>query len=397
MHRLLLIVFLFAISVNVTRADFSLDFSGTLDRGTLDTELRANFKNFKSQLKDHPYYQGSRNTNLVTDFVMLMTNKAQNSKVRLALDYFLKTGGPFKTRPKKATAQEKVFLAAACQIVSELDPSLAKKDYDDIWPKTDRSEALQKHLKRVLEIQGKLDVHPFRDSSTLKHEASLKLSTAEVKLNWKPFKDLLLSPDLFKAGSLNLPGDTRGLAKASFLNDIELIGFQLAAVPDIHGNYIDDLWANDNQWMEDQHNYVQWWFPIETIGMGDGIKAPRFLPSTTAILTKNPQILASVQGIMRESFSRKARFWGQKLIYERNASSVKLEKLEGDDEKWERNWIKKTHNYLRMSRFLTSLRLFGLIPERDALWEYLTAVKDKEDNADLTKSYEGYWKKAAQK
>eukprot|EP01037_Dinobryon_pediforme_P015686 gene15686-15838_t len=110
-----------------------------------------------------------------------------------------------------------------------------------------------------------------------------ELKNMNTNEGWMRFKRLLLNPDLFKEGNA-LSSDR----KASWLNDVELIGFQMGVLPNFRGDYIDTLWAKDNQWMEVQHNYVQWWFPNEVVGMGDGILTPRFLESTANILQKKP-------------------------------------------------------------------------------------------------------------
>jgi len=322
---------------------------------------------------------------------MLLVNKSCDRNVCRALDYLLKTGGGFKYH--KAKSQEKVFLAAASQIVAELDPTLANEDYHSIIPLESRPLGLQKHLTKILEIQRKAvdgdTSHPLRGAFVLPEAARDIPDELKQNMNtnegWMRFKRLLLNPDLFKEGNA-LSSDR----KASWLNDVELIGFQMGVLPNFRGDYIDTLWAKDNQWMEVQHNYVQWWFPNEVVGMGDGILTPRFLESTANILQSDFLVCSYVQQIMRVSFARKAHFWGQSVRYEK--TPLALEGLPGaevdekGDNKWENNWIKSTHNYLRMTRFLIGLRFFGLAKEREALFNYLTNVK-KENKEALSEKY----------
>ena len=376
--------------MNTAYADYMVNFTGATDRDSLNDELKQNFTGFKNYLQKSPYYQKSRNTSLAMDFMVLLTNKSHDPRVCRALDYLLKTGGDFKYH--KASQQEKGFLAAASQIVVEHDPSLANEDYHSIIPLTSRSQGLQKHLAKVLEIQRKSvggdSSHPLRGELVLPEAARDIPDELKKNMNtdegWMRFKRLLLRPDLFKEGNTS-PSD----GKASWLNDVELIGFQLGVLPDIRGNYIDNLWSKDNQWMEDKHNYVQWWFLNEMVGQGDKIKAPRFLEPTVNILQSDLLICSYVQQMMRVSFARKARFWGQHVVYA-GKDNVTVEKLAGPEgARWEENWIHCSHNYYRMTRVLKSFRFFGLRAERKALFAYLSHINARD--ARVNESF-GLWK-----
>ncbi len=357
-------------------ADFDVHFSGA----NLDSELRENFKGFKAHIKKSSYYQPSLNATPLVDFVMLLTNKSADRNVRYALDYLIKTGGPFGMHRKKATGQESVFLAATAQIIVEQDPAFADKTYDAIRPlRAGSAEA--RHLAKVLEIQRKFvsgdHANPLRGPLVLPPAAAdipdpLK---PDVNKGWELFKGLLRDPNLFKEPS----GKSNPTPKASWLNDVESLGFLIGVVPNIRGDYIDMLWTKDNPWMEWEHNYVQWWFPIDTVGSGDGVNAPRFLDSTNTILQNNDAVRTYAQQMMRVSFARKASFWGQRVV-NNGDGTLRLEKLAvvHGEKDWEENWIYKSHNYLRMTRFLHSLRFLGLIPERNALFEYLKSVSVKD-------------------
>ncbi len=370
------VILLIAFMTTAIAADFDVHFSGA----NLDQELITNFEGFKAHVQGSSYYQPSLNTTPLVDFVMLLTNKSADRNVRYALDYLIKTGGPWQKNRKKATEQEKVYLSAAAEIIAEQDPTCHNKQYQ-ANRRFAPGSAEETHLNKILEIQrrfiGEVHSNPLRGPLVLPPAAAdipdpLK---PDVNKGWELFKGLLRDPNLFKEPS----GKSNPTPKASWLNDVESLGFLIGAVPDIRGQYIDGLWAQSNPWMEAQHNYVQWWFPIDTVGSGDGVNAPRFLDSTNTILQNNDAVRTYAQQMMRVSFARKASFWGQRVV-NNGDGTLRLEKLAviHGEKDWEENWIYESHNYLRMTRFLHSLRFLGLIPERNALFEYLKSVSVKD-------------------
>ena len=152
--------------------------------------------------------------------------------------------------------------------------------------------------------------------------------------------------------------------------------------------------------MEKQHNYVQWWFPIHTVGQGDCI-APRTLITTCQTLKGHGQVGAAMQEMLAASFTRKVTFWGSQL--DKSSKIVPLSKAEDKalgtpvaGQTWSENWVIKTHNYLRMTRFLTCLRFFGLQGYVDSLYAYLDETAKTPDGSGMQGSL-GFWKQAAGK
>ncbi|RZI46483.1 opioid growth factor receptor-related protein [Candidatus Finniella inopinata] len=365
----------------------------------LDGQITRNYQGFMAELTSHKVFQPSQAiTNPLMDYVMFLTSYSGYGAVAHALDYLLKTGGPFGFSNKPANEQEKVFLAGAAQAVVLSQPGLTPATYKTSNP------AHQAEIIRLqsLAASGNLE-HPYHPTITMPERAQNPKATQSQR--WQSFLTLIadqcVSERQFKATEV-----TAG-AKADWLNDVLLSGYMMGVMPDVEGsrpavrNYLDELWKNTNAWMETQHNYVQWWFPIHTVGLGDRI-APRPLKTTEQTLTEHGQVLTAIQEMLFVSLTRKLTFWGQSLNgFKITSLSAAEDKALGQPVKgtnWHENWIIKTHNYQRMSRFLTCLRFFKLQNYVDSLYAYLqeAAGSDLATKHNMSNSV-GFWSKAAGK
>ncbi len=365
--------------------------------GDFDSDLTSNYHAFTKSLTSHAVFQPSEAvTNPLMDYVLFLTSYSHDRSTALALDYMLKTSGPFGFSGKPADEQEKVFLAASAQAITLQHSDLAGKSYT-------KSE----HQDEILRLQGLAKKgtpeHPYHPKITLPARAD-SLVTSTQGARWQSFLTLItdksVSERQFSAKKLN------ERAKADWLNDVLLCGYLMGLMPDVEGSppkvrdYLDQNWANNNTWMEKQHNYVQWWFPIHTVGQGDCI-APRTLITTCQTLKGHGQVGAAMQEMLAASFTRKVTFWGSQL--DKSSKIVPLSKAEDKalgtpvaGQTWSENWVIKTHNYLRMTRFLTCLRFFGLQGYVDSLYAYLDETAKTPDGSGMQGSL-GFWKQAAGK
>lgn len=119
----------------------------------------------------------------------------------------------------------------------------------------------------------------------------------------------------------------------------------------------------DNIELEDNHSWIQWVFP--TPEMSDYQYSP---PCTLEDVKKknNPTIKAN----MRRAYRKIRDFYS----------------LERKDK-----WLTPgNHNFLRISRILRSLRVFGLNDEADEFFDFLTRLKKENSNIISDKTYE-FW------
>lgn len=363
----------------------------------VNRRLLREYGRFHQTLASHLVYQPSKAvTNPLVDYILFLTSYSENKETAKALDHMLKTSGPFGFSDKPADEQEKVFIAGAAQAIAQIHHDLVTIDYDS--SNTD-------HLTEIRRLQGAALAgavqHPYHPVITLPPSAQPLADGLKPDLDqsgrWQTFLDLLkdekLSKRQFAAKTVT------GKAKADWVNDIILCGYQMGVLPDVEGlsspprprNYLDDSWKNDNSWMEDEHNYVQWWFMIHTIGQGDGI-APRFTEETRQTLNDHRVVLTEVQKMLRMSFARKVTFWGQKLTQFRVIMSLDTTEDQTlrkpvSGKNWHENWIINTHNYLRMNRFLMCFHLFGLNDELNALYAYLGKTVKEENTSPKNNTY----------
>ncbi len=159
--------------------------------------------------------------------------------------------------------------------------------------------------------------------------------------------------------------------------------------------YRDDLNKSKpahSRFMEIDHGYIQWLFPLETIGVN---------PEAPILNKKDFAVLSTIEDIktkMLEHFELFTEFMG--LSYDKNKGTFK--KVNANQ--W-KNWIEHPHNNLRISRILTSMKNLGL--EKTAL-DFLKFLKIESNRkhdestrnqvfrqfADITrKSCKDYWVK----
>ncbi len=127
--------------------------------------------------------------------------------------------------------------------------------------------------------------------------------------------------------------------------------------PDKYGRNIIEIWGYDKKLLEKSHNYIQRLFPTTEESIFE--KAPVIDPVADKKYIKNPQIKEN----MKKSFEMMLDFYGFEY---KNGNII--------DKKEDKHWISKgNHNYLRITRIIKSLKIFGL--EAEAVLFYETLLK----------------------
>lgn len=145
--------------------------------------------------------------------------------------------------------------------------------------------------------------------------------------------------------------------------------------PDKYGRNIKEIWGYDNKLLEKSHNYIQRLFPTTEESIFE--KAPVVDLKTDKKYINNPKIKEN----MIKSFKLMLNFYG----FEYNDDKI-IDKQE------QKHWISKgNHNYLRITRIITSLKIFGLEKEAILFYEELLNLShtEKIDEKSLK-----YWENA---
>ncbi len=144
-----------------------------------------------------------------------------------------------------------------------------------------------------------------------------------------------------------------------------LISFYRGEKPDLEGRKIQDIWAWDFEKLECTHDYIQWLFPIPEKSL--------FNPNAPVA---NEEIRQAFHGDRRlrqnllKSLTVMLRFYGLEC-HENQAGKVTVQKSEEFPER-KLEWIcLLNHNYLRITRILKCLVLFGLQDEAQAFYDCL--------------------------
>lgn len=166
-----------------------------------------------------------------------------------------------------------------------------------------------------------------------------------------------------------------------------IVAFYLSQRPDSSGRMIEDIWSWDYQKLEYTHDYIQWLFPLK--------EKSRFNLNVPVL---NDEVIRSFRTNERlkirlsESLKVMLGFYGLQCN-EHGIADIEITK---SDEYQERksNWVEqKNHNYLRITRILTSLSLLGLENYAQAFLKCLNKIYPEESKNIGSETY-AYWKSA---
>jgi predicted AlkP superfamily pyrophosphatase or phosphodiesterase len=164
----------------------------------------------------------------------------------------------------------------------------------------------------------------------------------------------------------------------------QLTEFYLGEGKDCEQRTLFEILAEDDDYLEVCHDYIQWLFPLA--------ESSNFNPDAPIVTEEDIQAFKTDKLLphnMRKSFNRFLNFLG--LYY---APEVKkVFKLYSFNEDSVNLWKHANHNWLRITRVLASLKLFGLDVECEAFFERLKQLHE-EDGFVSDNSF-SYWEAAA--
>ena len=133
------------------------------------------------------------------------------------------------------------------------------------------------------------------------------------------------------------------------------------------------------------HDYIQWLFPLAEPSRFNP-NAPLLTESDRAELQRRPDLQANVL----RALARMLAFYGFS-VDEPPSRPVAIAPIAGVS----RHWLSPgDHNYLRITRILTSLRLLGFEEYARAFFAALEAVYDEHPDTIGGTTF-GYWRRAA--
>ena len=162
----------------------------------------------------------------------------------------------------------------------------------------------------------------------------------------------------------------------------KLLDFYRGQGTDSEGRTLADLWAYSDREMEAVHDFIQWMFPLR--------EPSRFNPDAPLLTVSEIQSFQTdpaLQAAMGRSLGRFFAFLGLRL----DAGRVE----EADDFARKRSvWTSPNHNWLRITRVLTSARMLGQADAAEAFFRFLDD-RNRSGGIQVDAHTFGYWSAAA--
>ncbi|MBW4472890.1 MAG: hypothetical protein KME45_21310 [Stenomitos rutilans HA7619-LM2] len=173
------------------------------------------------------------------------------------------------------------------------------------------------------------------------------------------------------------------------MTNSQLVDFYLGQRPDTEGRTLESIWAWDNVRLEEEHDYIQWLFPL--------VEKSRFNPNAPVLTAVDRQMFNASDTLktrLLTSFKRMLQFYGLQCPDNMAASSITVADTFSERRDDWLHW--GNHNHLRITRMLTSLRLLGLDAYAKAFFQCLTQLYQAEPDTIDPRSY-AFWKDAVSK
>ncbi len=166
----------------------------------------------------------------------------------------------------------------------------------------------------------------------------------------------------------------------------DLLEFYTNAKPNPDGLYLKDIWNFSDWELENRHHYIQWLFPIE-LKSNHNDTCLQVSPSEINEALKSRDF----QENLFHSLLLMENFWGFKVKHkfhqEKPAGVIKDYNA--------KNWVTLyNHNYIRITRVLHSLKVFGLEEEANELFNYLESEVYSHNSHSIGSQTLEYWKSA---
>ena len=171
------------------------------------------------------------------------------------------------------------------------------------------------------------------------------------------------------------------------MNDKRLYDFLIGERTNYRGITIQEIWDFSDKQLESCHNYIQWLFPLTEPSL--------FNPMAPFVENVSMFDNQTIRDNMITSLTVMCNFYGFTVSVTQHGIS-KIAKSDDFSLK-AKNWLTvRNHNYLRLTRILLSLQLFGLEKEAKLLFAVLQEIYDEYKDVIGDISY-NYWKEAAEK
>ncbi len=162
----------------------------------------------------------------------------------------------------------------------------------------------------------------------------------------------------------------------------QLTAFYRGTGTDVEGRTISDIWAYSDAELEGVHDFIQWLFPLRERSRFNP-DAPLLTDADIAEFRADPALRAD----LLRSFEVFLAFLG--LRFE-GGKVVEAPDFAGKQQVWRY----PNHNWLRITRVLTSLRMLGHEDASRAFFDFLRAYRDGGRSRITADSFR-YWEEAA--
>jgi hypothetical protein len=167
-----------------------------------------------------------------------------------------------------------------------------------------------------------------------------------------------------------------------------LVDFYWGRAADAEGRMIDEILGWNLRQLEAIHDYIQWLFPLQQRSQFNR-HAPVLTQADIEIFKTHPDL----QDRVKRSLYLMLDFYGFEC--EDNDESQVLITLSEQFLERSLNWLNlSNHNYLRLTRILTSLRLLGLETYAQTLFKALDQVYQIHSRKIGDRTYR-FWREAA--
>lgn len=162
-----------------------------------------------------------------------------------------------------------------------------------------------------------------------------------------------------------------------------LLYFYSGTHPDHRGRMLAEILRQDDDWLELTHDYIQWLFPL-----GELSRASRHAPLLDRATLDAFKRDESIRNHMRAAFVRMLAFYGLRVTRE---GIVKGPNWDARKSNW---FTENTHNNLRLTRMMKSLRALGLAWEAAELQATLLGLCETEPECGIDDIARQFWKDA---
>jgi len=166
-----------------------------------------------------------------------------------------------------------------------------------------------------------------------------------------------------------------------------LISFYLGEGRDRAGRKIQAIWAWDFETLESVHDFIQWLFPLRQKSAFNS-NAPTVDASVIEAFQTNPQLRQN----LLHSFTVMLQFYGLRREPQ-ESGAIAIHRADNYPQR-QREWVQPfNHNFLRITRILKCLVLFGLRAEAEAFYACLQSIYQENAQQIGYETFQ-YWTKA---